>query len=83
MTDALVNAIENNAAHQQRPTLQVFHPCDGCGPTVRAAEVWVLPSCPCHQLRWLLTFCGHCSRLQTPALTSQGWSPLEDEATTR
>jgi hypothetical protein len=64
-------------------TLVVFHACDGCGPSVRSAYVWVLASCPCHALRWVLTFCAHCSRLQAPALHDQGWAQLESEDLTR
>ena len=71
------------AAAAATPLLAVFTPCDGCGPTVRAVEVWILLECRCHQLRCVLTFCAHCSRLQTPALSRRGWSTLESERLTR
>lgn len=63
--------------------LEVFQPCDRCGPFTRAGEVWTKEACSCHGQPILLTLCMHHADKAAVALQAQGFNPLESEVLTR
>lgn len=82
MAEDLVSAIEKNAAHQAAGAAPVVvESCDGCGPAVRAVQVWVREPTEADPRQRLLTFCAHCSRLQGPALQAKDFNPLSCDDT--
>ena len=57
--------------------LEVFIPCDRCGPYTRSVEIWT------KGMELLLSFCSHHADKNAVALQAQGFHPLESEALTR